>query len=61
MQYIAIMKKSWGLLPKILTGEKKIESRWYNNRYSPWDKIKKGRKQKNYATGGSTIINKQVV
>ena len=36
------MKKSWGLLPKILTGEKKIESRWYDNRYSPWNKIKKG-------------------
>jgi len=36
------MKKSWGLLPKILTGEKTIESRWYKNKYSPWDKIKKG-------------------
>jgi len=42
MQHIAIMKKSWGLLPKILTGEKKIESRWYSNRYSPWNRIKKG-------------------
>jgi len=42
MQHIAIMKKSWGLLPKILTGEKKSESRWYQNKYSPWDKIKKG-------------------
>ena len=36
------MKKSWGLLPKILTGEKTIESRWYKNKYSPWNKIKKG-------------------
>jgi len=36
------MKKSWGLLPKILNGEKTIESRWYKNKYSPWDKIKKG-------------------
>lgn len=42
MDHIAIMKKSWGLLPKILTGEKTIESRWYKNRYSPWDKIRKG-------------------
>ena len=42
MQHIAIMKKSWGLLPKILTGEKTIESRWYDNRYSPWNRIKKG-------------------
>jgi len=42
MDHLAIMKKSWGLLPKVLTGEKTIESRWYKNRYSPWDKIKKG-------------------
>ena len=42
MHHLAIMKKSWGLLPKILTGEKTIESRWYKNKYSPWNKIKKG-------------------
>lgn len=42
MHHVAIMRKSWGLLPKILTGEKTIESRWYKNRYSPWDRIKKG-------------------
>lgn len=36
------MRKSWGLLPKIISGEKVIESRWYKNKYSPWDKIKKG-------------------
>lgn len=42
MQHLAIMRKSWGLLPKILSGEKRIESRWYKNKYSPWDKIKRG-------------------
>lgn len=42
MEHLAIMRKSWGLLPKILSGEKIIESRWYKNKYSPWDKIKKG-------------------
>jgi len=42
MHHLAIMRKSWGLLPKILTGEKTIESRWYKNKYSPWDKINKG-------------------
>jgi ASC-1-like (ASCH) protein len=42
MEHIAIMKKSWGLVPKILTGKKKIESRWYKVRYPPWDRIKKG-------------------
>ncbi len=42
MEHIAIMKKSWKLTPKILTGRKKIESRWYNSKYPPWDKIKSG-------------------
>lgn len=36
------MKKSWGLTKKILSGEKKIESRWYKSKYLPWDKIKEG-------------------
>ncbi|MDD2696963.1 MAG: ASCH domain-containing protein [Candidatus Pacebacteria bacterium] len=36
------MKKSWGLLPRILKGEKTMESRWYKNKRLPWDKIKKG-------------------
>jgi len=42
MEHLAIMKKSWKLIEKILSGEKKIESRWYKCRYSPWNKIKKG-------------------
>jgi ASC-1-like (ASCH) protein len=36
------MKPSWSLIPKILTGEKTLESRWYQNRYTPWDKIHPG-------------------
>jgi len=40
--HIAIMKKSWGLTKKILTGEKTIESRWYKNRYRPWNHINAG-------------------
>lgn len=42
MDHIAIMKKSWGLTEKILTGRKKIESRWYKGNYPPWNKIKSG-------------------
>ena len=42
MEHLAIMKKSWGLTQKILDGRKKIESRWYLVKYSPWDRIKKG-------------------
>jgi ASC-1-like (ASCH) protein len=40
--HIAIMRKSWGLTQKILTGEKTIESRWYMNRYRPWGNISCG-------------------
>lgn len=42
MEHLAIMKESWGLTPKILSGKKKIESRWYKYRYPPWGKIKSG-------------------
>ncbi len=42
MEHVAIMRKSWKLTQKILTGEKKIESRWYKNKYPPWDKIEAG-------------------
>lgn len=42
MDHIAIMKKSWKLIPKILSGEKKIESRWYQTRRTPWGKIEVG-------------------
>lgn len=36
------MRKSWGLTDKILTGRKKIESRWYSVKRKPWDNIKEG-------------------
>ncbi len=42
MDHVAIMKKEWQLLPKILSGEKKIESRWYQNKVAPWDRVKAG-------------------
>jgi len=42
MKHVAIMKKSWGLTDKILSGQKKIESRWYSVKCKPWDSIRKG-------------------
>jgi len=42
MDHIAIMRKSWGLIPKVLSGSKKIESRWSVNKVAPWDKINSG-------------------
>jgi ASC-1-like (ASCH) protein len=42
MEHVAIMRKSWGLTQKILSGQKKIESRWYKVKCAPWDIIKAG-------------------
>lgn len=42
MDHVAIMRKSWGLTQKILSGEKKIESRWYSVKYKPWNSIREG-------------------
>jgi len=42
MEHIAIMKKSWGLTQKILSGTKKIESRWYKSKHAPWNQVKPG-------------------
>ena len=39
MVHVAIMKKSWGLIPKILAGQKTVESRWYRNKCRPWGQI----------------------
>lgn len=42
MDHIAIMKKSWKLIPRILEGTKIAESRWYKTRARPWDRIRPG-------------------
>ncbi len=42
MDHVAIMSKPRKLIQKILSGEKTIESRWYKNRYPPWNRIKPG-------------------
>ncbi|MBI4738855.1 hypothetical protein HY772_04800 [Candidatus Woesearchaeota archaeon] len=42
MDHVAILRKSWGLLPKIVSGEKTIESRWYSSKVVPYGRIVKG-------------------
>jgi ASC-1-like (ASCH) protein len=42
MDHVAIMRKSWGLTGKILSGEKTIESRWYMSKRAPWGRISAG-------------------
>lgn len=44
MIHIAIMNSRLGLIDKIVSGEKTIESRWYKYRMDPWNKIKVGEK-----------------
>lgn len=39
MHHIAILKKSWKLLPLIVNGTKTVESRWYKSKRAPWGKI----------------------
>jgi len=60
MEHLAIMKKSWNLTNKILTGEKKIESRWYKNKYSPWNKIKENETVYFKDSGGPVTIKARV-
>ncbi len=36
------MKKSWNMIPKILSGEKTIESRWYQTKRAPWNSVAVG-------------------
>lgn len=38
--HLAILKKKW--LEKIISGEKTIESRWYKQKRTPYQKIAKG-------------------
>jgi len=42
MDHIAIMKKSWGLVPKIINKTKIAESRWYKAKIVPWNRIQIG-------------------
>lgn len=42
MDHVAIMRKDWNLIDKIVNGKKTIESRWYKSRYAPWDRVHAG-------------------
>jgi ASC-1-like (ASCH) protein len=60
MEHVAIMKKSWGLTDKILSGGKKIESRWYSVKYKPWGGIKAGETVYFKDSGGPVRIRAEV-
>ncbi len=60
MDHVAIMKKSWKLIPKILDGRKKIESRWGVNKCAPWGKVKAGDKVY-FKNSGESVIAVSIV
>ena len=60
MDHVAIMKKSWGLIPKILNGTKVAESRWYKSRIVPWNRIKKGHSLYFKNSGEPVIVKTRV-
>lgn len=42
MEHLAIMNKKLASISQIIKGKKTIESRWYKNRITPWNKINAG-------------------
>ncbi|HUS49007.1 MAG TPA: ASCH domain-containing protein [Candidatus Paceibacterota bacterium] len=60
MEHLAIMKKSWKLTEKILSGKKKIESRWYKSKYPPWDNIHPGEKIYFKNSGEEVVLKAEV-
>lgn len=60
MEHVAIMRRSWGLTQKILSGQKKIESRWYKVKYPPWGRIKAGETVYFKDSGESVTIKAEV-
>jgi hypothetical protein len=60
MDHVAVMRRSWGLTEKIVTGEKRIESRWYGTRYPPWDRIRPGETVYFKDSGGPVSVAAEV-
>lgn len=54
------MKKSWNLIPKIISGEKSIESRWYQTKRAPWNKASVGDTVFFKNTGESVIAKAKI-
>ncbi len=42
MDHLVILRRSWHLLPRILAGEKRVESRWYKTKRAPWGAVSAG-------------------
>lgn len=60
MDHVAIMNPKLGLIEKILSGEKKIESRWSKNEIAPWNKIWSGDTVYFKNSGGLVVAKAEV-
>lgn len=60
MEHVAILKKQWKLVDKIITGQKTIESRWYLVKTLPWDKIHEDEIVYFKESGGPVIAKAEV-
>ncbi|MGI5897617.1 MAG: ASCH domain-containing protein [Candidatus Dojkabacteria bacterium] len=54
------MSRKLGLIEKIVSGEKRIESRWYKNKIAPWDRVNVGDTIYFKYSGGSIIAQSTV-
>lgn len=60
MQHIAIMSPKVGAVENILSGKKKIESRWYKHKVTPWNKVSVG-EIVYFKKSGQPIVAKAIV
>jgi|SRR3989344_1305660 len=60
MDHVAIMNPKLKLINKILSGEKKIESRWLKNKSAPWGKVKAGDRVYFKDSGGPVRVAAEV-
>jgi ASC-1-like (ASCH) protein len=60
MDHVAIMRKKWELIPKILDGRKTIESRWSRFKIAPWGRVRMGDRVF-FKNSGKKVISKASV
>ena len=59
-EHLAILRKDWKLLDKILTGKKTIESRWYLTKRAPWNRLKEG-ETVYFKNSGEPVTTKAII
>ncbi len=60
MDHVAIMRPSWGMTERLLSGQKVIESRWYKHRRTPMDMVQPGDMVYFKDAGGPVVVRARV-